>query len=215
MSETLAPRPFFNDGGPLIVLPDSAAPHWEGSEPPSARRVIDATSRWSGPGHPATDYDRACDVDPEYAASLRVGDSWGIVLGTEVAQEARWLTTSDPHHFYVVGIALTDDASSESLRQLAAHQPVAGWRVLLEHAAVGANGLLLTHAASRPIEVNEMSAFAAAPNGEVRPALIGDALRFEAPEGSYRVDACDIVDPRSQVLTFVRFASRSIATDKE
>ena len=204
-------RPFLTDGGPLIVVPEAAAAHWEGSDTPSAGRVVSATTRWADPNDPATDYDRACDVDPEYAAALRVGESWGIVLGTEVAQEVQWLTTNDPQRFYVVGIAVTNEASPERLRQLAASQPASAWRVLLEHAPVGANGLLLTHAASRPTEVNEYSAFVPTSGSEVRAAFIGDALRFNAPRGSYRVDACDIVRPASEVLTLVRFSSDTSA----
>jgi hypothetical protein len=145
-------------------------------------------------------------VDPEYAAALRVGESWGIVLGTEVAQEAQWLTTSDPHRFYLVGIAVADDATPDRLRQLAATQPPDAWRVLLENALIGAKGLLLTHAASRATEVKEYSAFASNREGDVRAAFIGDALRFDAPQGTYRIEAWDVIEPASEVLTFVRFS---------
>lgn len=72
-------------GGPHIVLPEEALAHWEGSEAPSAGRVVDAEFRWRGTG-PATgrrpDYDRACDVE-SWIGAVPVGLTEGLVLGGE------------------------------------------------------------------------------------------------------------------------------------
>jgi hypothetical protein len=51
-------------------------------------RVIEAIFRWQ-PGEPATDYDRACDVDGS-AALLAVGDGLAIVLGNEGPLPVTW-----------------------------------------------------------------------------------------------------------------------------
>ena len=64
-----------------MLLPIRLLPHWSGSLPPRDGRVIEATFRWQ-PGQPATDYDRACDVNGS-AGLLIVGDGLAIVLGNE------------------------------------------------------------------------------------------------------------------------------------
>ncbi len=52
---------FEHDGGPLILLPREALSFWEGIEPPSGGRVVEAAARWENQ-EIATDYDRAGDV---------------------------------------------------------------------------------------------------------------------------------------------------------
>jgi Immunity protein 21 len=205
MSDLVVPRPFWNDGGPLIAVPDAAIAHWEGIDPPSNGRVVTARVRWSEPGDPATDYDRACDVDAESAVALTVGDSWGIVLGTAVAQDAQWLPTDQRDQFYLVGIETIEDGHPARLRRLAEEQLPDAWQVLLERAPVGPKGVLLAHAACRLVEVKELSALTSVPEAASRGAVIGDALRFAAPEGFYRVEACEIARVKAEVLTFVRF----------
>ena len=49
---------------------------------PPDERLIEATFRWMGPGMPATDYDRACDVEG-YLGLLDIGAGQGLVLGDE------------------------------------------------------------------------------------------------------------------------------------
>lgn len=51
-----------SDGGPLLLVPSEHLLSWEGIDPPSDGRHIDTQFRWNGPDSPATDYDRACDV---------------------------------------------------------------------------------------------------------------------------------------------------------
>ncbi|MET7287280.1 immunity 21 family protein [Streptomyces sp. NPDC005573] len=55
-------------GGPLTAVPEAVLPFWSGAD---------------GEG-PATDYDRACDIDGD-AALLPVGDGTALVLGGEPA----------------------------------------------------------------------------------------------------------------------------------
>jgi hypothetical protein len=199
------PRPFWNDGGPLLIVPQAAAASWEGSDAPSAGRVVAATARWGGAGAAASDYDRACDVDPESAAVLDVGESWGVVIGTAAAQSAQWLPPvgADERTFYAVGIESAYDTAPERLLALASAP--GEWRVLRERAAVGPDGLLLAHAASRPGEVRELSAMMPAAAGEGGGAVIGDGLRYAAPAGEYAVSARDVVTPDGEYLTFIRF----------
>src|SRR5437868_5069553 len=69
-----------SEGGPLLLLAAPYVRYWEGVDPPSAGRVVEARFRWRDPSAPATDYDRACDVD-DWLGVLPVGPSEGLVLG--------------------------------------------------------------------------------------------------------------------------------------
>ena len=180
---------------------------------PSAGRVVTAASRWSGSGV-ATDYDRACDVDPESAAALDIGESWGIVLGTAAAQSAQWLPggADDDGAIYAVGIESAYDTAPDRLRSLASAVPGGEWRVLRDRAAVGPEGLLLAHAASRPGEVRELTAWMPVSDGEEGGAVFGDGLRYPAPAGEYAVSARDVVTPAGEYLTFIRFGHVVAAT---
>ncbi len=71
------------------MLPSSVLGAWGGIEAPVDGRVIEARFRWNGPGSPATDYDRACDVRA-WAAPIAVGEAVGIVFGDEPGQAAWW-----------------------------------------------------------------------------------------------------------------------------
>jgi hypothetical protein len=70
------------DAGYLILMPAAVRVEWSGIEPPRDGREVVARFRSNGPDDPATDYDRACDVD-DYIGILDVASSWGIVLGQE------------------------------------------------------------------------------------------------------------------------------------
>ena len=61
-----------------VLLPESLAHAWEGSDPPSGERKAEATFRFCGDG-PATDYDRACDIE-EPIAMIPVGTGSGLVI---------------------------------------------------------------------------------------------------------------------------------------
>jgi hypothetical protein len=71
-----------SDGGPLLLVPGEHVLSWEGIDPPSNGRHLDAHFRWDGPDSPATDYDRACDVQG-WIGLLDVGSGQGVVLGGE------------------------------------------------------------------------------------------------------------------------------------
>jgi len=136
-----------NDGGPLLIAPQAAVAAWEGTDAPSNGRVVSAKFRWSNENDPASDYDRACDVDPQTAAAIDIGEHWGIIIGTAAAQSAHWLPGSDADEFYAVGIEAADDASPERLRALTSE--ATEWRLLRAQVSVATEGLLLAHAASR------------------------------------------------------------------
>jgi hypothetical protein len=70
-----------NDAGPLLLIAAELKPFWSGIEPPKDGRIVDAQFRWK-PGSPASDYDRACDVDG-YAGVIDVGPGVAIVLNDE------------------------------------------------------------------------------------------------------------------------------------
>lgn len=69
-------------GGPLLLMPGELLPSWGGIKPPPDGRSITATFRWGSPDDPASDYDRACDVDG-YLGLIDVGDGQGLILGGE------------------------------------------------------------------------------------------------------------------------------------
>lgn len=66
-------------GGPLILMPEGAMPHWEGTDIPSAERSVTASFRYDPSGASATDYDQACDIKDDIGL-ISVGESWGLVL---------------------------------------------------------------------------------------------------------------------------------------
>ena len=202
-----AARPFWNDGGPLLILPQASIPYWEGIDLPSHGRVVHAAFRWSAPDAAATDYDRACDAGADSVTKIDVGPSWGIVLGTAAAQSAQWLRLSGRDELFAVGIEALFGDDPERLPNLIESVPATAWRSLLSQAEIGAEGLLLSHAADRPAEVRELPAFAVQGDGELEAALIGDGLRCSISAGIYTVSACDLATPEGEYLTFVQFAS--------
>lgn len=83
-----------SDGGPLLLVPGEYLSAWEGVGLPSGGRVIQAHFRWAGPDKPATDYDRACDVEG-YLGQLEIGGGSGLVLGDQPAMTAWWPVTKN------------------------------------------------------------------------------------------------------------------------
>jgi hypothetical protein len=71
-----------SNGGPLLLVPGEYLLSWEGIDPPSDGRQIEAQFRWNGQDAPATDYDRACDVEG-WLGLLNIGVGQGLVLGKE------------------------------------------------------------------------------------------------------------------------------------
>jgi hypothetical protein len=81
IDETTTLKWLASSGGPLLLLASEYLQYWEGSDPPTGGRTIDARFRWTGQSDdPATDYDRACDID-NYLGLVDVGPGQALVLG--------------------------------------------------------------------------------------------------------------------------------------
>jgi hypothetical protein len=79
----------------LLLVPGEHLLAWEGSDPPSAGRKVEAKFRWHDPNDPATDYDRACDVE-DYLGLIEVGTGKGQVLGGDPEMMTAWLPAGPP-----------------------------------------------------------------------------------------------------------------------
>src|SRR5213080_4194046 len=138
---------FYNDGGPLAVLPYSPETLWEGGDRPSAGRVVEATFRYAG--DPATDYDGACDVkDVEL---LERAPGWILILGG-VVQEAAWLPI-DAQRFLLACVEVLDDSSEPGLRELYRGMEENAWTLVKHDVHVDDGGLVLMHSAGTLAEV--------------------------------------------------------------
>lgn len=83
------------DGGPhLLLLPAELVSEWEGASVPSGGRVVNTKFRWNGdPKAPATDYDRACDVNGALGL-IPVGWGMGLVINDDVPMST-WVESPD------------------------------------------------------------------------------------------------------------------------
>lgn len=77
-------------GGPLLLIPGQYLSAWGGCEPDDERHIV-AKFRFDPQG-PATDYDRACDVEGDLGL-ISIGNGQGLVLGDE-AMATAWLPSS-------------------------------------------------------------------------------------------------------------------------
>lgn len=91
------------NGGPLLLLSKNHLCEWQGSDPPSNGRVVEAIFRWDGPGSIATDYDRACDVEG-YINVIKVGQSDAVVLGEGDYRTTWWSGNLETSGILVRGI---------------------------------------------------------------------------------------------------------------
>jgi hypothetical protein len=193
---------FCNDGGPLIVLPENPRPLWEGTEPPSAGRVVNARFRFDD--EVATDYDRACDV--EEPAELLVQDGgWVLILGG-VVQRAAWLRISDDC-FLVVSEDWLPDDSDVALRARYEAMTDYPWFLVKHDVQIGPGGLVLTHAGSTLSDA-ALSSFDEMPKRGY--SVIGDGIRYPVAPGTYRIEAESIKASDAALLadfrgSFVRF----------
>jgi hypothetical protein len=73
---------------PLILLSGANLAEWEGIDPPSGGRVVEASFRWSDEAAPATDYDRACDIN-DYVGLISVGSGMGLILN-DMPMDTAW-----------------------------------------------------------------------------------------------------------------------------
>jgi hypothetical protein len=80
-------------GGPLLVLPESLLPYWNGADAPESALIpSDANS--------ITDYDRACGIH-RLVDVISVGPSEGLVLADEPL-DTLWWTRGRPGEVYLV-----------------------------------------------------------------------------------------------------------------
>lgn len=82
-----------SNGGPLLLVPGEHLASWGGIDPPRDGRSIEARFR-ALLGEPASDYDRACDVEG-YLGLLDIGAGQGLVLAGDPCGAA-WLSSSKP-----------------------------------------------------------------------------------------------------------------------
>ena len=90
MSELI--REWISCNSPLLLVAKDNLWAWEGAAVPSQGRRVEARFRWN-PDGPATDYDRACDVD-DYLGLIDVGPGKALVLGDEPLMTT-WLPLKD------------------------------------------------------------------------------------------------------------------------
>jgi hypothetical protein len=194
---------FANDGGPLLVAPRFPAPTWEGGEPPSAGRVVHAEFRFLGTG-PATDYDRACDVQ-EPAAVLHAPPGWVLIL-QDAAGGAAWLPPLFPGELLLMQFeAAPDEELAEAMLAVLAGQPATAWQTLAQGLDVGPGGMLLLHASGSPTTEVEQQ-FGVIPAAGY--AVIGDSIHYPAIPGRYDLKSCTVPLPVSEGdyhIGFLRF----------
>jgi immunity protein 21 of polymorphic toxin system len=127
-------------GGPLLLLPAEYLDAWEGAEEPSDGRVVEAEFRWNlDPDAPATDYDRACDVE-DYVGIIPVGAGQGLVFPDKLT--TTWWPQSPSSGMLIRGY--TDHA--DLLPTLAA-LPEEAWQAELFTFEVGQGPLYLIDSA--------------------------------------------------------------------
>jgi hypothetical protein len=85
-------REWISCNSPLLLVAKDHLGAWEGAAVPAAGRSVEARFRWN-PDGPATDYDRACDVD-DYVGLIDVGSGKALVLGDEQLMTT-WLPFKD------------------------------------------------------------------------------------------------------------------------
>lgn len=193
---------FGNDGGPLIILPREAQPFWEGTDPPSGGRVVAAEFRWDHlkPDAPATDYDRACDVN-DWAQLVDVGSSWGLVLGNE-SPMAAWIPFANSDRFLAV-VAVTCSASFDEsvgfFARLHDNRGEQDWERHDRVVWVGQGELLLLHAAFAGKAVREV-AFDE-PAGDVKVLCVRP--------GHYAIDFCEARLPAGEHYLLHRFVHQA------
>ena len=81
--------------GPHLLLPAELLGAWEGVKKPSFGRIVRAIFRFTmDPASPATDYDRACDVN-DLLGLIPVGDGHALVLGGDEVPMSTWIAHPD------------------------------------------------------------------------------------------------------------------------
>jgi len=160
------------DGGPVIAIPKEALTAWEGTEPPSKGRKVEAKSRFADPSDlsaPATDYDRVCDIGK--IGVLPVGDQTAIGLGHSSCE---WIRLK-------AGALLVLEGSIEAVHQnlLSSEADDVTWHALGDVDLPSGNLVLLD---------------ATQPGKGAR-----DTMKIKLPAGSYRVSWAEIDDDRGWI----------------
>lgn len=140
-----------SEGGPLLLLAREYLQYWEGTEPPTGGRTIEARFRWSGqPDAPATDYDRACDID-DYLGLVNVGPGQALVLGDEPLATT-WWSAGETGGMLVRWRYARDE---EAVVQALAHIPETIWEPTQLVLTGGPEPMYLFDAAEPGAEVDE------------------------------------------------------------
>ena len=162
--------------GPNVLVPVPLLAHWSGNLPPKDGRVIQAHFRWL-PGEPATDYDRACDVN-RAAQSIPVGQGHAIVLYAEGAMPVAWTPLEKGGILLAKLYTIEEPGLPEQLTDTLADVP---WELLGEYTSDGSLHRLM-HAA----EV-----------GDEEPVF--DTLDLPLAAGDYRMESATLHNARMEL----------------
>lgn len=188
-----------SNGGPLLLVPGEQLPSWEGTEPPSDGRQIDAQFRWNGEDAPASDYDRACDING-WLGLLDVGAGHAIVLGGEPLGTA-WQASAGASESGVntCGILIRwVHANSESdVIEALEHVPETVWQDTGLLLSVGREPLCLLDAAY--------------PGSELEG---DDHLTIQLPPGKYSIATAEYEPDSHTHLLLHRLTRRSSGTSE-
>jgi hypothetical protein len=160
MSELI--REWISCNSPLLLVAKDHLDAWEGSAVPAEGRNVEARFRWN-PDGPATDYDRACDVD-DFVGLIDVGPGKALVLGDEPLMTT-WLPLKDGG--VLVRWVCADD--EEALLAAAHHIPNEDYQDSGLSFTVGDSPLVLLAAC------------------ESSEDTIYPRIEFEIPPGRYRI----------------------------
>ena len=171
---------FANDGGPLIILPRELLEYWEGSDRPSAGRIIETTVDEFLDEFAGTDYARACAAGG-LVSVIPVGPGHGIVLGAEDhAYGVQWLRLPEAAGIMVVIPTYSEEDTDQLLVDELRRTPEDGWHLIFPSLRTTTGDLLLLHAANNGQKVTE-------PQGD-RYAVGGETISCRIEPGTYAVD---------------------------
>ncbi len=100
------------DAGPHILLEKRLIASWEGVNKPRNGRIVNAKFRYREESDPATDYDRACDIE-DYIGLILVGDGNGLVIADDVPRST-WIPAYDQKGGYLVILNYLEEGTSDT-----------------------------------------------------------------------------------------------------
>jgi hypothetical protein len=163
-------------GGPHLVVSKKHAIHWEGVAEPSHGRRVKAKSRYDRT-IPATDYDRACDIDGLQGA-LRIGRGRGLVLSDNLTKAAYYCWQE--RHFILRWVY----APSESALLKFFHS-------IVEQHKKPKSALSYRHTGGPMILCD---------SSDIPRSWLGDYFEFELPIGDYSVTAFQASDDDCSII---------------